>query len=155
MKNFVKNISLPSFFIGGLVGFVLGVLVLGIVVTYLVNQALSLGSVNGLPLSGAIEQVRAGIAHDIQEQQATSVFGKVVSNESGQITLSVYRQNVEQTLTFTYDDTTTFTRLANDDASSELPLSSDTIEAGDRLTISVKEPVDSVPNQHAIKVVKM
>lgn len=151
----LKNISWPSFFIGLGGGFIVGVLALGILVNYLFSHALYATSGGSGPLAGAINQVRSGIAHVNAEQESHTIYGKLVSIGDGTLVLEAVRSDGEKQFTFTYDNSTTFVYLANDAASSEVPLSADAIDQGTGLTIYTNEAVGSVANQHAVKVVKI
>lgn len=153
----IKNFSWASFFIGSGAGFVLGALLLGIVVNYLVSQAISGASTNGVFLGSSIDQVRAGIVQVNAEQEATSVYGKVVSidHASGTFVLEVMQSTGKKEFTFTYDNSTKIVYLANDAASTEIPLSSDEITVGTGLTVETSEAVGSVDNQHAVKVTRL
>jgi hypothetical protein len=151
----MKKLSWGSFFIGLGGGFVLGLLVLGLFVNYLISSATSNASTEGKFLSGAIEQVREGMAKATQEKTRTAVYGRVVSIGGGTLVLEV--SNIEGTkeYTFTYDDNTEFVYLANDAASTELPLSADTIEAGAGLSVFTNEAIGSVANQYAVKIIQI
>lgn len=151
----IKNFSWLTFFIGAVSGFVLGALCLGVFVNYVISNAISGQSTAGLPLSGAIEQAREGIANANAEKQAVSVYGHVVSIGAGTLVLEVSQIEGKKQLAFRYDNGTKFVSLANDAASTELPLSADTIVAGDGLNVFTQEPVGSVENQYAVKVIRI
>lgn len=151
----IKNFSWVSFFIGSAVGVVVGALVLGLFVNYLVSRAISGASTQGVFLSGAIDQVRQGIANTNAEQQTKSVYGHVVSIGGGTLVLTVAENEGPKQFTFRYDNATKFVYLANDAASSEVPLSADTITTGTGLNVFTNEAVGSVPNQYAVKVIKI
>jgi hypothetical protein len=152
---FLKKISLPSLFIGMGSGFVLGLLIMGLFVNYLISGAISGKSTDGSLFGGAIDQVREGIATVNQEKTQTSVYGRLFSIGGGTLVLEVSRRDGDKRYTFIYDDATTFVYIGNDLASSELPLSSDSIEVGTGLNIFTNEPIGSVENQYAVKVIKI
>lgn len=151
----MKKLSWPSFFIGAGAGFVLGALLLGVAVNYLIRNALSNESTQKLIFGAAVEQVRAGIVNVKQEQESTAVYGKVVSIGGGTVVLEVSRLDGPKEFTFVYDDNTSIVYLANDAASTQVPLSSDEITAGDGLNIMTREPVGSVAGQYAVKIIKI
>ncbi|MES2006699.1 MAG: hypothetical protein V4436_01165 [Patescibacteria group bacterium] len=151
----IKNFSWASFFIGGGVGLVLGALVLGVFVNYLISHAISNESTDKAFLGGAIDQVREGIAIVNAENKATSAFGHVVSISGGVLVLNVTNSQGSKEHTFTYDDNTKFITFANDAASTEIPFSADTIQIGDGLTVHMNEIVGSVVNQYVVKVYKI
>lgn len=152
----MKNISIPSLLIGGAAGFIIGVLALGIFVNYLISNAISGAATTGLFLGSSVDQVREGIAKVNDQKKALAVYGHVVSIGSGTLVLSVFQlDGSKKDMTFTYDDHTTFVYLANDDASTPTPLSSDAIQAGDGLNISTNEAIGSVANQYAVKVTRI
>lgn len=151
----IKQFSWASFFIGGGAGVVLGLILMATFVNYLISSARSGAPTDGAFLGSAIAQVRAGIEYDQHVQEATSIYGSVVSIGSGTLVLKVYRVEGYKNMTFMYDDSTKFSYYANDNNSTEMPLSSDTIVPDDRLTIYTNEPIGSVANQHAVKVTKL
>ena len=151
----IKNFSWASFFIGAGAGFVVGALVLGIFVNYLISRAISNDSTNGYLLGGAVEQVREGINMVKGEKERTSAYGKVVSISGGTLVIEVANSQGPKQYTFKYDDNTKFVSLANDAASTEIPLSTDTIEVGTELNVYTKEAMGSVSNQYAVKVIKL
>ncbi len=151
----IKNFSWPSLFIGAGSGFIVGALILGLIVNYLISGALSGASTNGKFLGGNIDQVRAGIAQANAEKAATSVYGHVVSIGNGTLVLEVAQSTGKKQFTFVYDDNTKFVYLANDAASTQMPLSTGEITIGTALTIETNEPVGSVANQHAVKATRL
>jgi hypothetical protein len=151
-----KNFSLSSFFIGAGIGFLVGVLLLGVFVNYLITSAVSGTGGEGVFLASQIEQVRQGILIEQQQKTATSVYGRVVSIGGGTLVLEVRRSaSAPQNLTFVYDDSTTIVKLANDAASTEVPLSSDEIAVGVGLNVYTDEPIGSVNNQYAVKIIQI
>lgn len=151
----IKNFSWASFFIGGGVGLVLGAIVLGLFVNYLITRALSSESTDGFILGGAVNQVREGINTVKGEKERTSAYGKVVSIQNGTLIIQVANSQGPTQYTFRYDDNTKFVSLANDSASTEIPLSTDTIEVGTGLNVYTNEAMGSVSNQYAVKVIKL
>lgn len=151
------KISLPSLFIGAGAGLVLGALIMGAFVNYLVSRAVSNTSTDGQFLGSTIDQVRDGISRVNAEKKATSVYGHVVSIDvkNGILVLEVAQTEGMKQYTFEYDNNTQFVYLANDAASTETPFSPETIPVGDGLNVHVNEAVGSVPNQHAVKVIRI
>ncbi len=147
---------MPSFFIGAGAGVVLGLIIMGLFISYLINGAKSNAPTDNVLLGGAIEQVRKGMQYEEHLKAATSVYGRVVSMQGGTLVLSVMHttDDVRQ-LTFMYDNATKFVSFANDANSTEVPLSSDTIVPGDNITVLANEAVGSVVNQHAVKIIKI
>jgi hypothetical protein len=153
---FMKKFSWSSFFIGTGAGIVIGVLALGILVNYLISNAIAGTSVAGQPLGGAIAQIREGMARADEIKNETSVYGQVVSIGQGSLVLSVTQDGgTKQQFTFRYDNNTKFVSIANDAASSEVPLSSDSITPGEGLNVYTNEAIGSVANQYAVKVIKI
>lgn len=150
----IKNFSWASFFIGAGAGVLLGILALGLFVNYLITRAVSGEATNGLMLGGAIEQVREGINNAKGERERTSVYGQVVSIGGDVLVIEAATSGGAKRYTFKYDNNTTFVSLANDSASTEIPLSTDTIEVGTGLNVQTNEPVGSIQNQYAVKVTK-
>ena len=133
----------------------MGVLVLGILVNYLISSAIANTSAAG-PLGGAIAQIRAGMAKADEQKNQTSVYGHVVSIGGGSLVIDVTEDDgTKQQFSFVYDSSTKFVSIANDAASTEVPLSSDSIVAGDGLNVFANEAIGSVANQHAVKVIKI
>ena len=153
--GFIKKLSLPSFLIGAVAGIVLGVFVAGIYANYIINRALSGASTSGTPFAGEIDQARESIVNLNEEKNTLSVYGQVVSIGGGTLVLLVSQTEGKKQFTFTYDDSTVFVYVADDSASTQLPLSSDTITPGTGLNVLTAEAVGSVPNQHAVKVIKI
>lgn len=153
----IKNFSWSSFFIGAGGGFILGVLILGVIVNYLIGQALSGAPTGEMFLGSSVDQVREGISKVNAEKAATSVYGHVVSIDiqKGVMVLEVAQVEGKKQYTFEYDNNTQFVYLANDAASTETPFSPETIVVGDGLNVHVNEAVGSVPNQHAVKVIRI
>jgi hypothetical protein len=153
----IKNFSWASFFIGAGGGFVVGALLLGVLVNYLISNAISGASTEGIFLGSSVDQVREGIAKVNAEKAATSVYGHVVSIDvrKGIMVLEVAQIEGKKQYTFEYDSNTQFVYLANDAASTETPFSPETIPVGDGLNVHVNEAVGSVPNQHAVKVIRI
>jgi hypothetical protein len=137
------------------VGAIVGASILGIFVNYIISRAISGESTDGIFLGSSVDQVREGIAKVDEEKKVTSVYGKVVSIGSGTLVLEVQQIEGPKQFTFIYGDDTKIFTLANDAASSEIPLSSDEIQVGDHLTVTSNEAVGSVQDQHAIKIVKL
>ncbi len=79
--------------------------------------------------------MREGLAASKNEHERTSVYGKVVSIGRGILVLDVTNIEGKGEYTFVYDDNTKFVYVNNDSASTELPLSTDTIEVGTGLNI--------------------
>lgn len=144
-----------SFFIGAGAGTLLGLLLMGVFVNYLVNRAKSDVSTNDAFLGGAIEQVRQGMTLAARERESTVVYGHVVSIGGGKLVLEVARTSGKKQYTFMYDDSTKIVFIANDAASSEVPLSSDEIEVGVGLNVFANEAIGSVADQHAVKIIKI
>lgn len=151
----IKNFSWVSFFIGGVCGVLLGALMLGLVVNYLIQKAISNDPATGVFLGQAVEQVREGFAIVGAEKQATKVYGNVVSIGNGILVLRVQRNQGQVDYTFTFTDQTKIVSLAQDAVSTEIPLSSDAIEIGAGLNVFTNEPVGSVENQHAVKIIQI
>ena len=153
MKKF--KISFPSLFIGAGVGFILGLLVLGLFVNYLIGSAISNAPTNGSLLGGAIDQVRAGMAQAAGRKNSRSVYGQVLSIGGGTLVISASQlDGSRQNMSFVYDNSTKFVYLANNAASTPTPLSTDAIAQGDGLTITTAEPIGSVENQYAVTVTR-
>ncbi len=153
----IKKFSWASFFIGASAGFVVGGLVLGLLVNYLVSNAISGAPTDGMFLGSGVDQVREGISKADQEQKATSVFGKIVSIDSahGKLVLEVSQIEGKKQFVFSYDNTTVIAYLANDASSTQTPLSSDELKVGDGLTVTTNEAIGSVENQHAVKIIRI
>lgn len=154
----MKKVSLSprSFFIGAGVGMTLGLILMGLFVSYLIGAAKSNTPTEGVPLGGAIEQVRKGIQYDARLKTATSVYGRVVSIREGMLELSIIHttDDVRQ-YSFLYDAATAFVSFANDADSTEISLSSNAILPGDSVTVFTNEAIGSVANQHAVKIIKI
>lgn len=147
---------MPSFFIGAGAGAVLGLILMGGFVSYLINSAKSNTPTDGVLLGGAIEQVRKGMQYESHLKAATSVYGRVVSIQGGTLVLSVTHTTDDvRELTFVYNDATKFISFLNDANSTEVQISSDTITPGDNITVQASEAVGSVANQHAVKIIKI
>jgi len=151
----IKKFSWPSFFIGAGSGFIIGALVLLGSVNYLISQAISNAPTEGKFLGASIDQVRAGFAQVNAEKAETSVYGHVVSIHNGTLVLEVVQSTGKKQFTFTYDNNTKIVYLANDAASTQVPLSSEEITIGTGLTIETNEAVGSVPNQYAVKITRL
>ena len=150
----IKNFSWASFFIGAGAGLIVGALVLGLFVNYLISRAISNESTSGVLLGQAIDQVREGINNVKGEKERTSAYGQLVSISGGVLVIEVANSAGPTQYTFRYDDNTTFVSLANDSASTEIPLSTDAIEVGTELNVYTNEAMGSVQNQYAVKVIK-
>jgi hypothetical protein len=83
------------------------------------------------------------------------VYGHVVSIGQGALVLEVAQADGKKQFAFRYDDHTKFVYLANDAASTETPLSADSIGVNDDLTVFTDEPVGSVANQYAVKIIRI
>jgi len=153
----IKKFSWVSFFIGAGAGFVLGALVLGLIVNYLISNAISGVPTDGLFLGSSVDQVREGMSKVDAEKTATSVYGHVVSIDTakGQIVLEVVQIEGKKQFTFSYDNSSTIVYLANDAASTPTPLSAEELKVGDALTVTTSEAVGSVENQHAVKITRI
>jgi hypothetical protein len=152
----IKDLSWPSLAIGFGGGFVIGALVLGIFVNYLISNAISNKSTDGQFLGSTIEQVRQGMAQTEGRKEQKSLYGQVVSIGGGTLTIAASQlDGTKKNLTFKYDDHTVFVYLANDSASTPTPLSTDNLAVGSGVTIDTNEPVGSVENQYAVKVTRI
>jgi hypothetical protein len=152
----IKKFSWVSFLIGTGLGLIVGALSLGLVVNYLISNALSNVSTDGKFLGASIDQVRQGVAREEARKEQKSVYGQMVSIGGGTLVVSAGQlDGTKKELSFKYDDNTAFLYLANDDNSTPTPLSSDALTEGDSITIDTNEPVGSVENQYAVKVTRI
>lgn len=156
MKKFSISLqSLKPLFVGIGIGVVIGALAVGLFVHYLISAALSNTPTKGQFLGSSIDQVRNGIETSKAEQDSTNVYGKVLSIGGGALVIEATRTaGNKESFTFVYDDSTRFVQLKHDAASTELPLSSDTITSGTYLYVSANQPIGSVTQQHATKIVE-
>ncbi len=151
----IKKFSWVSFGVGAVAGIILGAGSLALFVNYLFSNAIYYDDASGKFLGTSINQVHDGLMKVSEEKKATSVYGKVISVGGGTIVIEVSQVEGPKQYTFIYDDSTRIVSLAHDAASTEVPYSSDEIQAGDRLTVTTNEAVGSVSNQHAVKIIKL
>ncbi len=151
MKNRARYVYI---FISAAGGFIAGLAVMFVLAFLFFLQAVN-GPVKGGIFAPPLNSLRQGIIQANTFANSLSVHGKVVSNTNGVIQINGFMGGNTSLYTFTYDNTTEFITLANDDNSSKIALKATDIAVGDSITVFAKEPVGSVSNQHAIEVLKI
>jgi hypothetical protein len=141
--------SMKNFALGLLAGVVLVVAIDAAVVAYAVN-AVKQGTwqeING------VRDVIQVVRQDLREENKTSTSGilKRVGESDFEIEATMLKGKV--TLRFTYDSTTQFIKTANDDDNTPMPVNPQDMELGQDVAVQANEPIGSVENQHAVKVV--
>lgn len=149
-----KKFSLVSFIIGLLVGLLVATIFVIGSVMYFYNSIES-GRWNDQPgiVRNIGDQVRAHI--EMEEDRPTSVYGAVTKVEEASIEIEVQGALGVRTLSFRYDAATVVVDLADDDESSEIPMRAVDLQLGEGITIITNEPVGSVSDQYAVKIVKI
>ena len=153
MKKFSFNPF--SFFIGAAGGFVGGVVLMGILAYVFFLQAVNRPVAQGGLFSGQLNNLLQDIVMENTLANSKSIHGKVTSNEGGAIALDGTVGGETKPATFLYDDSTQFITYAHDDASTKMLLKASDIMPGDIVTVFANETVGSVPNQHAVEVLKL
>lgn len=152
--NIIKKLFYP--FAPLVTGLVIGVVVSAIALfAYVLYFLGMIRSGEWNQQTGLVRTIGEQVRTSVMQEKATAINGKAQSIQNGVITVEVNRAATgKQIMHFSYDNTTQFVRLNNDDDSTELPIYPTEIVVGDEITILTKEPIGSVDNQHAVKVVK-
>ena len=115
-------------------------------------QAVENGSWENVPI---VQDVLDVARRSVQQENSTSVHGSIVRVGDTDFEVKANRQGAEVTLRFTYNSTSEFVRINNDDNSTESAINPHDLVVGDSVTIQAAEPIGSVENQRAVKVFKI
>jgi hypothetical protein len=144
-----KTFSWGAFVTGFICGLIFTVVTLGILGSFYAMNALGGNSFQKL-------FSRAGQAiNEFQEsQKKLTAYGEIVHVGTDTLTIESPREDGTEQLTFRFNAESVFVVLANDDASTELPINPGDLRAGDYVTIITKERIGSVQDQLVVKALK-
>lgn len=143
------NIFNKSFGIGLLAGIVLMVVVDAGIISYAVAGIKDGSWQNQAGIRDVIQVVR----QDLREENRTSTSGILLRVGDSDFEIEASRLEGKVTLRFTYDSSTQFIKTKNDDANTPIPMNPKDMELGQDVAVQANEPIGSVENQHAVKVV--
>ena len=144
--------SLGSFALGALGGVVCTVAIVGFV-GYGIVQALESGNLN--EPTGLARALDAQAKVEINKDTRKTVYGKIVQIGNGNLQIQTMEMGGTQLYTYMYTNYTQFVQLNNDADATESPIALESLSAGTGVTVLTSETIGSVPNQIALKVIKL
>lgn len=143
------NIFNKNFGLGLLAGIVLMVIVDSLIISYAIE-----GVKNGTwEQQGGIRDLIQVVRQDLREENRTSTSGILMRVGDSDFEIEASRLEGKVTLRFTYDASTQFIKTQNDEANTPVPVNPKDMELGQDVAVQANEPIGSVENQHAVKVV--
>jgi hypothetical protein len=101
-----------------------------------------------------VRDVLQVVRQGLREERSVSTSGILKRVGESDFEVEANRLQGKVTLRFVYDADTVFVRLNNDDESTEVVINPTSLEVGETVAVIAGEPIGTVENQRAVKVVK-